>query len=298
MRSLTASCLLVAVLATSAVAGPAAAETNGPVVVQDNNGGIDTSVIDPGSPGSSTPGGGTVVPVRGGPAVTCTYVPDTSQHSGGAPAWEQQSPHASGTGAWYFRSCTDGTFTPVWIPTGTATPGVPTVTPIQMAQQAYNYLPLPAPDVRHNPDRQGGRPQTVVGLPTWLWVSGSSFRVLTQTTSAGAVSATVTATPSGTDWTTGSPDAADVHCPGAGTAYDPTRPAAQQSTDCATTYRRSSAGQPRTGAGANDRFFVGTATTTWRVTWTGTGGTGGTLPDLRRTSRFPLAVAELQAVNR
>ena len=74
-------------------------------------------------------------------------------------------------------------------------------------------------------------------------------------------------------------------------------PATAQSTNCATTYTRSSAGQPQTGPDPNDRFFTASATTTWRVTWVGNDGTAGVLPALTRTTTFPIAVAELQAVN-
>ncbi|HEY8827036.1 MAG TPA: hypothetical protein VIM17_04700, partial [Jatrophihabitantaceae bacterium] len=78
-----------------------------------------------------------------------------------------------------------------------------------------------------------------------------------QTTSAGGVTATVTARPVSTVWSTGSPDAPDVSCDGPGVPYDARRAPSEQSTDCSTTYARSSAGQPRTGPDQNDRFFVG-----------------------------------------
>ena len=142
-----------------------------------------------------------------------------------------------------------------------------------------------------------GIPETVVGIQTWWWVSPASFTVLRQTTAAGGISATVTATPISTIWSSGEPGLPDVVCAGPGTPYDPSVPIGSQHTDCATTYTRSSAGQPQTGPNPNDRFYTASATTTWRVTWVGNDGTAGVLPPLTRTTTFPIAVAELQAVN-
>jgi len=275
--------------------GAGADEHDPPIVVTSGDGiGIDTSVAAPNSGGSS----GNTIPVSTGSGPSCTYTPDTSNHSSGIPEWEQKNPHAGEQGAWFFRQCTDGSFSVLWIPSGNSPPGIPQVTPGQLAAQAANYLPLPAPHVLHSPDRSEGRPQTVVGLETWLWVSSASFSSLDQTTSAGGVTATVTARPVSTVWATGSVDAPGVECDGPGVPYDVRRTPSEQSTYCSTTYARSSAGQARTGPEQNDRFFVGSATTVWRVSWTGTGGATGSLPDLRRSTPFRLAVAELQAVNR
>jgi hypothetical protein len=176
-------------------------------------------------------------------------------------------------------------------------PAAVAASPVVLARQAFGRLPLPVPRVHHSPDATGGRPQTVVGVQTWLWVDPATFAALTQTVSVGPVWATVTARPVSTVWSTGSPDAAPATCPGPGVAYDPRRAPGGQSTYCSTVYLRSSAGQPQTGPSDNDRFFTGSATTIWRVSWVGSGGAGGQLPDLQRTSSFPIAVAELQAVN-
>ncbi|MCZ3385467.1 MAG: hypothetical protein LH630_00505 [Actinomycetia bacterium] len=290
---------LVTVLALLLTVGgrPAEADEHDPppVVVESGDGfGIDTTVVEPGSPGTATVA---VLPVISGPRISCRYIPDTSNHSSGTPQWELDAPHSGEEGAWFFRRCRDGSFTVVWIPADAGSPNAPRVSPGELAVQAANYLPLPAPAVHHNPDQADGRPQTVVGVPTWLWVAEGSFSTLRQTTSAGGVSATVTASPVKTICTTGSEHAPGLVCPGPGVPYDPSREPEGQSTYCSTVYSRSSAAQPQTGPLPNDRYFTGTATTVWRVSWTGSGGTQGTLPDLRRTSTFRLAVAEIQAVN-
>jgi hypothetical protein len=87
-----------------------------------------------------------------------------------------------------------------------------------------------------------------------------------------------------------------VVCDGPGTPYDTSRPATGQSTNCSFTYRHSSAEQPQTGPSQNDRFFTVTVTTTWQVTWTGFGGSGGTLPVLTTASSFPLPVTQRETV--
>jgi hypothetical protein len=292
-----------AVLGSLAAPVSAAADTHEPPPIVVDTGyygfGIKTKVTDPGQPGSRA-SGNAAAPVSSRGGVTCTYTLDYSNHSGGWPDEILEGPPLDGRGAWYYRSCSNGSFDLVWIPDrAPANAAVPRVTPGQLAVQAANYLPLPAPEVHHNPDRgAGGRPETVVGVATWLWVSPSSFRTLRQTTSAGGVSATVTATPVSTYWRTGSLHAPNVQCDGPGVPYDTGRPPSAQRTYCSTVYGRSSADQPQTGPDQNDRFFVGSVTTTWRVTWTGTGGASGSLPPLRRTTEFRLAVAELQAVNR
>lgn len=205
-------------------------------------------------------------------------------------------------GRYYFVNCSDGTHGLTWAPDSPSPPGrgasaLAAVSMAELARQASDRLPLPAPVVKHSPDRVSGRPETVVGFRTWFWVDPASYRPLTQTVTAGAVTATVTARPVSTHWVSGSPDAPDVTCPGPGVPYDPRLDSSVQSTYCATTYARSSARRPQTGPDANDRFFLGSATTRWQVSWTGTGGVQGQLPDLERTSTFQLAVAELQAVN-
>jgi len=299
-RLVVASVGVTAGLLLSPTTASAGQHDRPPIVVDSGDGfGIDTTVTDPGKPGLSTRGDGVAPASQRSSGVTCTYMLDYSNHSGGWPQEILDGPPMGEKGAWYYRSCSDGSFDLVWIPDGAPNePAVPRMTPGQLAAQAANYLPLPAPAVHHNPDRgAGGRPETVVGVDTWLWVSPSSFRTLRQTTSAGGVSATVTATPVSTSWRTGSPDAPDVECDGPGVPYDTRRPPEAQNTYCSTVYGRSSASRPQTGPDPNDRFFTGSVTTMWRVTWTGTGGASGSLPALRRTTSFPLAATELQAVN-
>jgi hypothetical protein len=85
-------------------------------------------------------------------------------------------------------------------------------------------------------------------------------------------------------------DGGQVVCHGPGTSYSPRFSARNPSPDCGYTYRHSSA---RTTSGA----YTVTATTSWRVTWTASNGTIGTLPPITRSSQISLRVAEAQALN-
>lgn len=292
---------LIAALVTASIAAPGVAVAgghDGPIIVDtDNNGdAVETTVTAPGGQGGAinSVADHTTSAGQRGTQITCTFsYPEGDQLF--------QETRDGVDGRYYFVGCSDGSRSQDWFPDTAPPPPVgprqPQVTAGQLAQQAVGRLPLPSPQVHHNPDAAGGRPQTVVGVDTWLWVDGTSYRRLTQTVAAGPVWATVTARPVSTYWRTGSADAADVRCAGPGVAYDSRRSPDGQSTYCSTVYRRSSASQPQSGPSENDRFFVGSATTRWQVSWVGAGGAAGQLPDLERTSSFRLAVAEVQSVN-
>jgi hypothetical protein len=263
-------------------------------VVRGDDSGIETRVTSPATPDSSVLSDVSSRRRTTASGATCTY---DDPGSGGQVFDETRD---GVTGRYYFRTCNDGSSSLVWIPASAASrPGARavTVTPGQLAQRAVDRLPLPAPAVRHSPDRVDGRPGTVVGVRTWWWVDSASFGAITHTVRAGPVWARVTARPVETYWEPGSAGAPSVRCAGSGTPYDPTRPVAAQRTDCFTVYARSSADQPQRGPSPNDRFFTAAVTVTWRVSWVGAGGRSGALPALTRRTTFPIAVAEVQTVN-
>ncbi|GAA4617242.1 hypothetical protein GCM10023195_76880 [Actinoallomurus liliacearum] len=159
------------------------------------------------------------------------------------------------------------------------------VTPQELAQSAWKGLNLPIPAVRTAPPHGS---EGLVGLPEWVWVPRGQWRSLSQKASAGAVWAEVTATPKQMVIEPG-PGLPTVTCPGPGTVYDPVKPASGQHTDCSFTYRRSSAAEP----GAVYRVKV---TVVWGGSWVGSGGAGGALPDISRSTTFGLKVAEAQGL--
>lgn len=234
------------------------------------------------------PNGGTQTasyhPPRSGGAVTvmpAVYRPSSSR-SGVVPAQQQQP--GGQPGAWYVYQCQgpgwrDAVYRPpIWIPDGQ--PAGPS--PAQLAQEAYNQLRLPSPQIRANPVGT-----QLVNLPTWLWLDQSSWGLRSATASVPGVSVTATAEPQSVTWSMG--DGSTLTCPGAGTPFPPGGNPSAASPDCGHTYMLSSTGQP------NNQYPV-SATVHWTVTWSGA-GQGGTFPNLTTTSNASFAVAESQALN-
>jgi hypothetical protein len=267
-------------------ATPLEAQESRPVVVVDGNGFIDTSVTAPGSPGAFTHGSSTKgmatrgkddngVGASADGAPQCEYLRLPQLDTAGPPALEA-----------YRYICEDGTAGHVAVPAGgrpapAAGPGrsLPLITPGDLAQQAFNTLELPTPDVRLSPDGGAGRYQ-LVGFPTWWWVE--NFQPLSQRTSAGAVWARVTATPVYSTFDGGEGHEPQL-CQGPGVRW---REGLPEHTRGACTYIYQRAAETVTA----------TVTVTWRVTWVGSGDTAGELPLLRRSAVQPLTVYERQAV--
>ena len=283
---LRAAAALVVAIASSVTLLPSTAQAGdgGPAQVKGNNDGVvSTTVEDPGQSGASSTDTTTVSDVHS----SCVWMqvftfeqlplpPKVARQSGG---WWQQ--YCNGNG-WAGM--------PVFVPDGSTPAAVLQTSPATLAQRAVNQLRLPAPTAGLNPT-----PRALVNLAEWFWVPRSDWTTLTQRTQAGAVWAAVVARPTSTTWDPGD-GSAPFTCAGAGTPYVKDEPASAQHSDCTYTYRRSSANEPQSGPDPNDRFFTATVTTTWSVSWTGAGGTGGALPQMTRTSTFRLAVAERDAV--
>jgi hypothetical protein len=104
---------------------------------------------------------------------------------------------------------------------------------------------------------------------------------MSATASIPGLAATVTAQPTQTVWDMG--DGTTVSCSGPGTPYDPQRPDADQSTDCAHVYQ-------------HDGTYTVTATIVWTVSWSATNGAGGSLGTVQRSTQFTLSVEQRQAV--
>jgi hypothetical protein len=247
-------------------------------------GAINTTVTAPGTQGqTATHAAGANSSDSG---VTCAWTAE-SERSQELWVWLGSDPD----GTWYDVRCSDGSvYLAVYVPPAASNLPPAVALAGSLAQSAANRLVLPAPRVRHNPAGPA-----LVGLPTWFWVDAAQWQVLRQRTQAGPVWAEVTATPVSTTWDTGD-GTSPLVCEGPGTPYDTTREESQQRTRCAHTYRRSSANEPQQGPSVNDRYFTVTVSTSWSVTWRGTAGSGGSLPALTTTSRFPLAVAQRQTV--
>jgi hypothetical protein len=160
------------------------------------------------------------------------------------------------------------------------------LTPGALAQRAYAELAPPQPDPATAPPRGD---DGLVGLPEWFWVPAAQWQPLRRC-AAEPMWAEVTATPSRLTFSPGT-GLREVSCAGPGTAYDPSKPASAQQSDCAYTYTWPSNGLP-------GNAYTARVTITCTATWRGSGGAGGTFPPLTRTISFALPVANSNAVVR
>ena len=158
------------------------------------------------------------------------------------------------------------------------------VTPQALLAWAQNVLALPLPDVRTARPRGT---EALVGLPEWFWIAPAQWHPVTAAVSVGGVWAQVTAWPVSLDIRSG--DGGGRTCHGPGTVYDLRLPAQAQHSTCAWIYDQPSAGLP------GNQYQV-SVTVTWTAAWRGSGGGGGALPALGRTTSFGLAVGEGQAL--
>ena len=264
MRPVAAALAALLVTAGFACAGawPAAASGGG----GNGSGGcypyIDgTVVVIPCSSGGGADGGGT----SGGGTVnhTCTFVSlDEAQAKNLGLSW----PPPKGQ-HWALMAC-------VGSATGTGpqavlvsnVTGAPDVSPKQLLVQTLGELAVPYLQPATAPPRGT---DGLVGLPEWFWVPAGEWHARSMTVTAGPVWATVVAAPIGLTFKPG-PGLSPVSCTGPGTAYDSYKPSTQQHTGCSYTYERPSAGQP-------ENVYHASLTVTWRVSWVGSGGSGGVL---------------------
>lgn len=304
------SALLSALSFVNAGQGIAAA-ADGPVNCLENTGMCFIQVERPGSSGSSgtgSPGEVSDTPDRTDPREAVCYddvrsveVPCNDPYRGtwdadsdcyhllaepqppaGDPAWQGHT-----GGAVYVEVCPflQGSGGLIWLPEPPPGSAGPTMTPAQLAERAIEQLPLSAPAIRMAPDpeRRG-----LVGVPVWMWIERTqgSWGPLERTASIPGLSVTARAHADRVTWDMG--DGTTVVCTGPGTPYR-SSDGANPSPDCGHVFTASSAGEP---AG---RFTV-TASTRWRIGWSG-GGRSGTHTMLRTTST-PVEVGELQVLLR
>lgn len=254
---------------TGAVARAGNCDGNGNVIVLPGDDGVCAGA---GTPGSETGGGGS--------AHSCWFKLDAD--SDGHPKWPiVDATTGKITNAWFFLYCDGELVDPVpmlLVVDGTGARPAARV----MAEQAYRFMPLPAPQIGRNPS---GR--ALVRVPLWLWAEPDSWDTRTIRVGVTGLSVVVTAQPESLTWTFDG--TARVVCDGPGRRYDPTRPAKEQATDCSYTFARTSAGEP-------GGTFAAGATTTWRITWRASDGTNGSVPALQRTTAFRVPVGQVQTL--
>jgi hypothetical protein len=183
---------------------------------------------------------------------------------------------------------------PFWVDNG-ETPDVENaITPEILAGLAYEQIKVPGTEVALAPAGT-----TKVNLPTWAWLDKADFKPVSVTASVTApglnLQATTTATPVALGLEPGTPDAETYPASGecafdeGGSIGEPyARGKADRMPPCGVKYLRSS----------GDGAFQLRATVTWDITWTGTGGAGGDLPDGAFGNDQAVTVQEIQSVNR
>jgi hypothetical protein len=219
----------------------------------------------------------------------CYYLPVTPQPAYDSKMWEG---HPNGQGAIYQFMC------PVSAGTGggwiwrASSPQPVAAVPAQLAQQAFATLTLPKPVPPVSPSGArlpDGRPYTVVQVPTWYWTTPASYVAKTARAAVGPVWAQVTVTPVALTFAPGD-SGSTASCGGPGKVWTAQAgPWAHAPAGCDYEYAQSTYGYP--GGQLTATYGI-----VWRATWTGSGGTGGGLPDVTTTATARFAVAEAQAV--
>jgi hypothetical protein len=164
------------------------------------------------------------------------------------------------------------------------------VSPAVLAQRALGTIRFPHPSGDRSPSPTllyQGYPFTYVNLYTFFWTGGASWRALSATASAGGVSATVTARPVALVFDPGN-GAAAVSCGGPGRPWT-SADGNGAPTDGACAYRY---------VRVTPSPITSTQTIVWKITWIGTGGTGGEIPSLSTSTSGLLQVLQIQVVNR
>ncbi|MFJ2773596.1 hypothetical protein [Streptomyces sp. NPDC087300] len=183
---------------------------------------------------------------------------------------------------------------PFWVKNG-ETPDVPNViSPEILAGLAYNQIKVPGTKVSLAPDGP-----SKVNLPTWAWLDKGEFKPVSVTASLDApglhIEATTTAKPVSLTLKPGTEDAKLLPASGAcainddGSIGEPyVKGEAGRTPPCGVVYQRSS---------GNGTYNL-QATATWEITWTGTGGAKGTLPNGEYGNDQAVKVEEIQSINR
>ncbi|MGW0596899.1 hypothetical protein ACWD11_07090 [Streptomyces sp. NPDC002776] len=190
-------------------------------------------------------------------------------------------------------SCND---LPFWVETGETPPPQyeQAITPQILAALAYQHMQLPDTEVALAP-----KAVTKVNLPTWAWLDKTVFNEIQATAAINApgvnLQATTTAKPVALKLQPGTADAETYPASGEcaintdGSIGEPyAKGKADETPPCGLMYLRSS---------GNGTYNL-QATITWQITWTGTGGTGGNLPNGTFGNNQAVTVQEIQAINR
>ncbi|MFB7332665.1 hypothetical protein ACFC00_13555 [Streptomyces adustus] len=190
-------------------------------------------------------------------------------------------------------SCND---IPFWVDNGEAPPPQyeEAINPEILAGLAYQHMELPDTEVTLAPEAT-----TKVNLPTWAWLDKAVFDEVQATAAVNVpgfnIQATTTAKPVSLKLEPGTKDADTYPASGEctisadGSIGEPyAKGKSDETPPCGLRYLRSS----------GDGTYKLRAAITWEITWTGTGGAGGDLPNGTFGNDQDVVVQEIQSVNR
>jgi hypothetical protein len=165
-------------------------------------------------------------------------------------------------------------------------------TPKMLAEYAYNHVKVPETEIELKPANR-----STVNLPTWVWLDKDTFKevkVRAELPNTGLWAET-TAKPVALHLDPGTEDAETFPASGdctfnpdgsIGTPY--TAGDADKTPPCGIRYLRATNGAP----------YHLKASVTWQITWQGTGGAQGDLPNGTFERTMDMNVQEIQSVNR
>ncbi|MFF2260006.1 hypothetical protein [Streptomyces albidoflavus] len=178
-----------------------------------------------------------------------------------------------------------------WMPDNQV-PQIPNApTPQMLAEYAYEHVKVPDTEVEVRPQAR-----STVNLPTWVWLDKGKFEdvVVRAELPRTNLYAETTAHPVSLTLEPGTEDAETFPADGTcrinddgsiGSPYK--KGSADQDPPCGITYLR-----------ASDEPYQLSASITWEISWEGTGGTGGDLPDGTFETTQDMTVQEIQSINR
>ncbi|MGW7065760.1 hypothetical protein ACWGII_22290 [Streptomyces sp. NPDC054855] len=226
---------------------------------------------------------------------------DKARYKGGKP-YKDFNAAKNGKGMWWVavenpdmkgeptaQACTRP---PFWVDKGKA-PTVPqAIDPKTLAALAYQQTKVPGTEIELKPEAK-----STVNLPTWAWLDKGTFKEVKVRADLPGTGlwAQTTAKPVSLHLEPGTGDAETFPASGEcefnkdgsiGAPY--TRGAAKHEPQCGIKYLRATSGQP----------YQLTASVTWEIEWTGTGGAKGDLPDGTFETTQDMNVQEIQSINR
>lgn len=165
-------------------------------------------------------------------------------------------------------------------------------TPETLAAFAYDKIKVPDTEIELKPEGK-----STVNLPTWVWLDKGTFKDVTVRADLPGTGlyAVTTAKPVALHLRPGTEDAKTYPASGdceinedgsIGTPY--TKGASKQDPPCGINYLRATSGEP----------YQLKASVTWEISWQGTGGAQGDLPNGTFETTQDVNVQEIQSINR